>query len=268
MFALEGYRGRMQGILIAALIVGGAVIYALVGVHFGRRFTKLHVAEGHNDVLVPIFLTAGVIYAVLLGFMVVAVWESYEAAHDNAAEEAAMLVPLYRQTTVMAPEKGAVMRQLIREYAENVIHDEWPAMQKSGAASEKARKSVGDIFREYATLTPATKVREFIAAQFLSSFSQVVLDRNKRILQAGEALSWIIWLGVVGGGAIIVGMTFMLYMDKRMPQMIMTAVMSGMIGTLLFIMVVLNKPFVGPLALDPAPFEQSIAAFDDVDRGN
>src|SRR6202789_3520815 len=102
----------MQGILMAVLIVGGAVIYALVGVHFGRKFTKLHVAEGHNDVLVPIFLTAGAIYAVLLGFMVVAVWEAYEAAHDNAAEEAAMLVPLYRQTTVMAPEKGSVMREL------------------------------------------------------------------------------------------------------------------------------------------------------------
>jgi Protein of unknown function (DUF4239) len=258
----------MQGFLIAVLIVGGAVIYALAGVHFGRKFTKLHVAEGHNDVLVPIFLTAGVIYAVLLGFMVVAVWENYEAAHDNASEEAAMLVPLYRQTTVMAPEKGAVMQKLIREYAENVIHDEWPTMQSSGKASEKARHSVGDIFREYATLTPANKVREFIAQQFLSTFSQIVLDRNKRIMQSAEQLSWIIWLGVVGGGAVIVGMTFLLYMDKRMPQMIMTAVMAGMIGMLLFIMVVLNKPFIGPLALDPAPFEQSLAAFDDVDRGN
>jgi len=37
---------------------------------------------------------------------------------------------------------------------------------------------------------------------------------------------------------------------------------------LLFIMVVLSRPFVGPLALDPAPFEASIAAFNDVDRGN
>jgi hypothetical protein len=205
---------------------------------------------------------------VLLGFMVVAVWENYEAAHDTASEEAAMLVPLYRQTTVMAPEKGAVMQKLIREYAENVIHDEWPTMQASGKASEKARRSVGDIFREYATLTPANKVREFIAQQFLSTFSQIVLDRNKRIMQSAEQLSWIIWLGVVGGGAVIVGMTFLLYMDKRMPQLIMTAVMAGMIGMLLFIMVVLNRPFIGPLALDPAPFEQSITAFDDVDRGN
>lgn len=36
-----------------------------------RKLIHRHIAEGHNDVLVPLFLTAGVIYAVLLGFMVV-----------------------------------------------------------------------------------------------------------------------------------------------------------------------------------------------------
>ena len=258
----------MDSALLALLIVGGSVAYGLIGVWFGRKFIHKHVAEGHNDVLVPIFLTAGVIYAVLLGFMVVAVWESYDAAHANASEEAAMLVPLYRQTTVMAPEKGAVMRELVRQYAENVIHDEWSTMRKSGAASEKARKSIGDIFREYATLTPANKVREFIAAQFLSTLSSIILDRNKRILQAQEQLSWVIWLGVIGGGAIIIGMTFFLYMDRAAPHLVMVGVMAGMIGMLLFIMVVLDKPFLGPLALDPAPFEQSLAAFADVDKGN
>jgi hypothetical protein len=258
----------MQGVLLAVLIIGGCAAYGVLGVYFGRRIIKKHVAEGHNDVLVPIFLTAGVIYAVLLGFIVVAVWESYGAAHDNISEEAAMLVPLYRQTTVMAPEKGVVMQRLIREYAENVVHDEWPTLQRSGAASEKARKSIGDIFREYSTLTPATKVREFIAAQFLSTLSQIILDRNKRVLQANEQLSWVIWLGVIGGGAIIIGMTFFLYMDRPQPQMVMVGVMSGMIGMLLFMMVVLNKPFVGPLALEPAPFEQALATFTDIDRGN
>src|SRR5580658_6521033 len=113
----------MNGIVEAVLFVGGFVLYAIVGTLVVRKAIHGHIAEGHNDVLVPIFLTAGVIYAVLLGFMVVAVWENYQAAHDNASEEAAMLVPLYRQTTVMAPEKGAEMQRLIREYAENVVHD-------------------------------------------------------------------------------------------------------------------------------------------------
>jgi hypothetical protein len=39
-------------------------------------------------------------------------------------------------------------------------------------------------------------------------------------------------------------------------------------GTLLFIMALFSRPFVGPLAIDSAAFEQSLSVFDDVDRGN
>ena len=58
----------MDGVVLAVLIIGGAVLYGVLAVHVGRRIAHKHVGEGHNDVLVPVFLTAGVIYAVLLGF--------------------------------------------------------------------------------------------------------------------------------------------------------------------------------------------------------
>ena len=106
----------MSAFVLAALFVGGAVLFAVLGVLTARRYIHHHVAEGHNDVLVPLFLTAGVIYAVLLGFLVVGEWENYDAAHANAAEEAALLVPMYRQTTVMAADKGGEMRKAIRDY--------------------------------------------------------------------------------------------------------------------------------------------------------
>jgi hypothetical protein len=44
--------------------------------------------------------------------------------------------------------------------------------------------------------------------------------------------------------------------------------MSGLIGLLLCMMLVLSRPFVGPLALDPAPFDTALQAFDDIDHGN
>jgi Protein of unknown function (DUF4239) len=222
--------------------------------------------RGHNDVLVPLFLTTGVIYAVLLGFMVVGEWEAYDAAHTNAAEEAALLVPLYRQTTVMAPEKGAEMQQVLREYAEDVVKG-WEGFT-AGHRNKQAGKDVNEIFRVFSTLTPATKARELIAAQFLQTFSQVILDRNKRYSQAAESLSWIMWFAAVAGGIVTVAMSFILFMDRFWPQVLAVTVMAALIGVLLFTVAVLSRPFVGPLAIEPAPFEQSLSVFDDVDHGN
>src|SRR3954466_7175927 len=118
----------MNAIGLAALIVICCVAFATGGVLLGRRLLHRHVAAFHNEVVISLFATASVVYAVLLGFLVVVVWEAYDNAHRNVAEEAATLIPLYRLTYGMEPGHGAETRMLIRQYADAVIKDEWPTM--------------------------------------------------------------------------------------------------------------------------------------------
>jgi hypothetical protein len=251
-------------VLIGCLVVGGSVLYAVVGVLAGRKLIRRHVAEGHNDVLVPMFLTAGVIYAVLLAFMVIAMWESYDNAAANTAEEASLLVPLYRQSMDFSPDKGVEMRKLIRAYGQGVI-DQWERFRETAQGSTSARMNVDRMIYLFGTLTPASKSKEIVDAQFFQTFAQLMTDRNKRLLQAAESLSWIMWVAAVGGGIVTVGMCFVLYMDKPMPQVVMTSVLSALIGMLLLIMIILDRPFVGPLGIEPEPFATTLALFDQID---
>src|SRR5579862_3537400 len=107
-------------LLLGILMIFGPAIYAVVGVQITRRLLHGKVQEGHNDVCVPIFLNAGVLFAVLLGFMVVAVWESYDAAKTNVATEATSLVPLYRSAGNLPKESAEKMHEMIREYIHEV----------------------------------------------------------------------------------------------------------------------------------------------------
>ena len=256
----------MNSFTLAILIIFGTVAFGVAGAVLGRALIHGSVAEGHNDVLVPLFLTAGVIYAVLLGFMVVAVWETYADAHGNAAEEAATLVPLYRQTTDMADDKRDQMRGVLRDYTESIINDEWRRMAATGQASPKAQALIGRVYQVFGTLTPASKIKEIIDAEFIHTFSAELILRNKRLLQASESLSWVMWLGAVGGAVITIGMTFILFMENKWPHFIFVGIMSLLIGMLLYMLAILSHPFSGPLAIDPAAFESSLSTFTIIDQ--
>jgi Protein of unknown function (DUF4239) len=255
-------------LLLTVSVVGISVLYAAAGVILVRRFVKHRVREGHNDVLVPMFLTAGTIYAVLLAFLVIAVWASYGAANDNAAEEASTLTTLYRQTNGMPDAEQKVLRGLVRQYTELVATDEWPIESATGgAASPRARKAIGDIYRAYRTMDPKVAMSP-VGVEFLQTMRTVATDRNRRITQSAEQLPAILWAVLIVGGVMVVGMTFMLFMDVMWPHLIFSSLMAALIGTLLLITLLLNRPFAGPLAISPETFEHSIGVYDSVDQGN
>jgi hypothetical protein len=260
----------MNYTLLGVLMVLGPAVYAVIGVLVSRKIMHGKVVEGHNDVCVPIFLNAGVLFAVLLGFMVVAVWESYDAAASNAATEAAALVPLYRSTFALPKEAGDKMREMSRAYAEAVIHDEWKK-QAVGQPSSEARHAAGMFFKAFGDGTISAEIKHdypFICTELMNSINEVTTDRNKRGIQASESVPVVMWAAILGGAFIIITMSFVIYMERPVPHMIMAGAMAALIGLLLYACMLLAHPFKGPIAIQPESFEKTLHVFDDVDRGN
>jgi len=261
----------MNYLLLGVLMIGGPAVYAMLGVFFSRKLLHGRVQEGHNDVCVPIFLNAGVLFAVLLGFMVIAVWESFDAARINVATEAISLVPLYRSSGNLPKEAGEKIRELIREYVHQVIEDEWPTQASTGQPSSKARKQTGDIFRSFGNGTIASEIKKefpLSCSVLMQALTEVTNDRNKRNIQANEDISTVMWIVILSGAFVVITMSFIIYMERPLPHMIMSAMMAALIGLLLFSCLILSHPFRGPIALSSEAFEKTLVILDDVDRGN
>ena len=257
----------MDTLSLALMVVIAPAILTGLLVLSARRFMHPRVREGHNDVLVPLFLTAGTIYAVMLGFLVVVVWEAYGDAKMNVALEASTLTTMYRQTNGMDPGELKAMREHLRAYTEAVVDKEWEIQARTGGAAPAARRQIAEIYREFARMPPDV-ANSSINREFLTQFSLVTAARNKRTLQASEEVPWVLWLGLIGGAVIVVAMSCLLYMDTWWPHVLVSGVLAVMIGMLLFITIILAKPFQGALALEPGPFEHSLSVYKAVDGGN
>ena len=101
----------MTSVLLGLLIVGGTVLFAVGALSIARRVFRERAAGMHNDVMIALYAGASVAYAVLLGFMVVVVWQAYDTAHRNLAEESASLVALYRLTYGMEAKERSEERR-------------------------------------------------------------------------------------------------------------------------------------------------------------
>ena len=254
----------MDTLFLGLMVVVLPALASALVVYLFRNGLRGRVREGHNDVMVPLFLTAGTIYAVMLGFLVVVVWEAYGDAKGNVALEASTLTTMYRMSAGMDPTEQKAIREHIREYTEAVLQKEWSIQAKTGGAAPEARAQVVQIYRQFAQMPRSTE-GSAINHEFLSQFSVVTAARNKRTLQAGESVPWVLWLGLIGGATIVILMSALIFMDVPWPHMIGSGVLALMIGMLLFVTIILSKPFQGALALAPEPFEHSLSVYKSVD---
>ena len=80
-----------MGLTLVALFVVSAVRGLILVQHLVPSAQR----SQHNDVTGFIYLVLGAAHAVLLGLMVVAVWQSWEAADSNSTEEANELAAIF-----------------------------------------------------------------------------------------------------------------------------------------------------------------------------
>ena len=76
-----------MSVVYGVLVVGGACLAAVVGLVLVQRLVPVTTRKEHNDVAGFIYAALGVIYAVLLALVVIAVWEEYGRARVTVEGE-------------------------------------------------------------------------------------------------------------------------------------------------------------------------------------
>jgi hypothetical protein len=75
-------------IVTGVVIIAAAMLIAVGGLVVVQRLFSTERRRQHNDVAGFIYAVLGVSYAVLLGLMLIAVWEQWDTAKATATEEA------------------------------------------------------------------------------------------------------------------------------------------------------------------------------------
>jgi heme/copper-type cytochrome/quinol oxidase subunit 2 len=233
------------------IIVGGFVVLTvLVGLAIAKLLPQERRME-HNDLAGFILAVIGVVYAVLLAFVTVTVWERFDGAEARSYVEASDLAAVYRDAGEFAG--GAAIRADLREYARLVAGEEWPAMAHGGQ-SEKADALIERVDRAVRRLPVANLRDEDLHQQMLASVAEALQDRDIRLSMDATGISSVMWLVLMLGAVVTVAFTYLFGYKHESMRLVMSGSLGLLIGLVLFLTVALDYPFRGGITVGPEAF--------------
>jgi amino acid transporter len=244
----------MRTFILGFLVVGLSILVAHIGLRVVRRLVPLSVLETHHEVAGFIIGVLGAIYAVLLAFVVVIMWDQYGEARANIEREANQLNSLAHLAQGYPTETRGRLLNMMRVYAQSAIDDEWPAMAQ-GNDSQRTQAALDDLWRVQLEYDPQTNRETTLYQESLDHLDELSASRRLRLYASRDDLPPIIQFLLWGGGLITIAFTYFFGVKSIRSQALMTAALAGVIAFILFLVLALDNPFHGYVRASPEPVQ-------------
>jgi hypothetical protein len=207
----------------------------------------------HHEV--PGFLmgVVGVLYSVVLGFLVGTVWTAFAAAQQNADLEAGYIADAFNFAGQLPAPQGVPLQHLLARYAIDVRSQKWSGTPAPGRdptlpilyAAIRVAMSVPPQLRN----SSSAQILEMnsIRTAEIDSLRQIGDARRLRFVQAQNHLPPGMLEALILGAIGVVTFTFLFGVRSYAKQMTMTALLAGSIGLFFGLVVELSTPYSGSI---------------------
>jgi protein-S-isoprenylcysteine O-methyltransferase Ste14 len=250
------------------LTVCAVALVAVLGLEAVRRLVPAKLRQEHNDVAGFIYAVVGVIYAVLLALVVIAVWEEHEAARATAREEANGLADVFWLAHSLPEPEGPRIQGLARSYATVVAEEEWELMARGEGSSPEAWALMDEMRLGAQGIEVRTPAEQVLFGHALERVDALADARRARMVEAEEGIPAVLWAVLVLGGAITVGFTYLFGLENTWSHRLMVGAVAGLIGLVLFTIGSLEYPFSGGTRVGPEAFELVLNRFETSGLGD
>jgi hypothetical protein len=256
-------------VVYGVLVVGGTCLVALAGLELVQRLVPAASRQRHNDVAGFIYAALGVIYAVLLALVVIAVWEEYDAANETVEQEANAVAEIAWLAHRLPEPEGSHIQELARSYAEEVIHQEWPLMEQGEAPAMTQTQGtpsgwtlIDEIRANLQGFQPSTPADEQLYAEGLDQVQRLADARRMRLVASEEGIPGVLWSVLIFGGVAAIGFTYLFGLANTWAHRLMVVTLAAVIGLVLFTIGAMEHPFSGGARIGTEAFDLVLERFE------
>jgi Protein of unknown function (DUF4239) len=252
-------------VVFGGLVIVGACLAAVAGLELVQRLVPYDKREEHNDVAGFLYAVVGVIFAVLLALLVIAVWEQFQGARETVESEANAVAEIAWLAHRLPEPERHQLQEDARSYAQEVVDEEWPRMEQ-GLGGVRSLPEGWDLIDDMrATLQevePRTEAEQALYAEGLDQIERLNDARRMRIVASQESLPGVLWAVLVFGAVVAVGFTYLFGMRNTWAHRLMVMSLTAVIALVLFTIWAMEDPFSGGARIEPEAFELILERFE------
>lgn len=243
--------------LILTLVI---VISSVIGLVAVRRWLKAMDLKTHHDIADPYSQFVAMLFAVLLGFMVADAMQRFNEARATVQQEASSLGNVYRLSEGLPDSQRDKIRTLCKEYATDVIEDEWPKLATKQDSPE-AWAVYKKLWTACTTYEPVTQRQSNTQQLLLSAMVSIGDARRLRVEGLHSGLPEELWAVLIMGGFATIVFTYFFGAENLKIQIIMVAIVSLVICLNLFLLATYDDPFSGDVTVNPSAFRTQLRLY-------
>lgn len=228
--------------VVMAVLSTGAVLAACGGHIVFRRLVRYRDLVAHNDVAGFTIAVIGVIYAVLLAFVVVVVWEQYNDADSRYGEEVSAIADISGYARALPQAQRVSVQAIVAHYVRLMVHDEWPAMLTGGQST-----AAGQVLADMAIAIEGERPKDLHGAllqeRLIEAQRRAADDRQRRLSDNENTLPQVMWVTLLGGAVVTVAFGYLFGVENFRAQLAMTALVAVLIALSFTLLIELDFPF-------------------------
>jgi len=226
------------------LIVG--IVGVAIGLQILLRRWFPQVTEGkQNDVLIFGFAVVGIVYAIIMGFLISVLWGEVSHASDLAQTEGSQAVQMARYTAAFdEPMRGRLRHDLLA-YQDAVLR-EFDELSKGGR-SFTAEDALARLSATYTEIQPRDDNQRAALADSLESLKETTVARTRRVLIAEEDVGppLAVWTVIILTSTLV--LAFAVFFGEAQARMhtLIVATIAVLVAGNLFLIIELAYPYLG-----------------------
>lgn len=248
---------HIPSLALAFWVVAVAILFAILGLVIVRCFVKPHQLKGHHEVAGPLLEALAAVYAVLLAFVVITVWQNYDKSNSNAQQEANYLADVYRYSEGLSPSFHKQVERLLNEYRRSIVESEWKTMT-AGKANPETEQLIREIWKLYISYEPVGTVQHIYFEESVKKLTESRELRRQRLMDAHTGIHPLLWVILIVGGVALISFTFLFGTENLPAQILMGTSIALLVSLILYTVLVLDFPFTGNVSISAEPFKQII----------